>query len=66
MAKLVKNLLVEGTIIPVGSKKLTKAGRNVERYHVWLPEALNDLWAEIWRKKIKVNLYVEITGDEKL
>lgn len=67
MGKLLRELsevIVEsGGVIPVGARRVTRAGRpgsGVERYHIWLPTHLNSLWRRLNEGGVKVYVYIEI------
>lgn len=57
MGGIVEDLVREGTIIPVGDRRLTRAGVSVERYKIWLPETMNTLWRRLWEERRKVEVY---------
>ena len=51
-------LLKSRRIIPLLKKSVAKLGR--ERYVIYLPIELNELWRELHDSKKKINVYIEI------
>ncbi len=51
-------LLKSRRIIPLLKKSVAKLGR--ERYVIYLPIELNELWRELHGSKKKINVYIEI------
>jgi len=49
-------------VVYVGGRRLvrTQYGRGRYRYVVNLPIGMNELWDEVWRRRLKVNVYIEI------
>ena len=45
--------------IPLAKRGITKSG---QRYFIYLPTELNDLWRGLHEKKVKVNVIIEIPG----
>jgi hypothetical protein len=48
--------------IPVMRRKIIKAGN---RYFVYLPIDLNDIWHELHEKKTEVNIIIEIPEPQR-
>jgi len=44
-------------MVPMAGRKITKAG---QRYLIYLPIELNDLWRELHEKKVELNVIIEI------
>jgi hypothetical protein len=61
MGKSIVEFISKG-LIPLGPKKITRMSTNpdYERYLVYLPTELNDLWREIYENNKKVKVYIEI------
>jgi hypothetical protein len=49
-------------LIPLGPRKVTRMTRKPEkeRYLVYLPLELNDLWREVYESGKKIKIYIEI------
>ena len=45
--------------IPITRRKLSRAGN---RYFIYLPIDLNDIWKELHEKKVEVNVIIEVPG----
>ncbi|MCG2880826.1 MAG: hypothetical protein L7G96_05865 [Vulcanisaeta sp.] len=45
--------------IPLTKRKLSRAGN---RYYIYLPTQLNDIWRELHEKKVEVNVIIEVPG----
>jgi len=54
-------LLEKVKVIPVGARGISSVStKGKERYVLYLPTRLNDLWREIRRSKRKVLVYLKI------
>ena len=53
-------LLKSRKLLPLGSRRISKLDN--DRYVVYLPIELNDLWKELNETKVKVRVYIEIEG----
>jgi|MonGeyMetagenome_1017769.scaffolds.fasta_scaffold358977_2 hypothetical protein len=51
------SLLKQVRMVPMAGRKITKAG---QRYLIYLPIELNDLWRELHEKKVELNVIIEI------
>jgi len=51
-------LLKSRKLLPLGQRRISRLGN--DRYVVYLPVELNDLWKELNETKIKVRVYIEI------
>jgi hypothetical protein len=51
------SLLSQVRTIPLTKRKLSRAGN---RYYIYLPTQLNDIWRELHEKKVEVNVIIEI------
>jgi len=51
-------------LIPLGPKKITRMSNNPdrERYLIYLPSELNDLWREVHESGKKIKIYIEISS----
>lgn len=49
-------------LIPLGPKKITRMTTNPEkeRYLIYLPLELNDLWREVYQSGEKIKIYIEV------
>jgi hypothetical protein len=49
-------------LIPLGPKKITRMTTNPEkeRYLIYLPLELNDLWREVYQSGKKIKVYIEV------
>jgi hypothetical protein len=56
---MTSTLLKQVRTIPIARRKLSRAGN---RYFVYLPIELNDIWKELHDKKVEVNVIIEIPG----
>lgn len=65
--KGLSGVIVEsGGVIPIGARRVTRAGSpesGVERYHIWLPKQLNNLWRRLFEEDVKVYVYIEIPAE---
>lgn len=61
--EFIEALVRKGGVIPLGNKRVTRSGVAHERYNLWLPEHLNDLWRTLWKRKKKIAVYIEIPGE---
>jgi len=52
-------LLKQVKTIPITGRRITKAG---QRYLIYLPTELNDIWRELHEKKVELNVIIEIPG----
>lgn len=50
-------------LIPVGLRNLTRMSATNERYLIYLPERLNNVWRAVYGRGIRVYVYVEIPED---
>jgi len=39
-------------------RKIVRMSPNTERYLIYLPEDLNDVWKEIYERRLRVEVYV--------
>ncbi len=53
------SLLSQVRTIPLTKRKLSRAGN---RYYIYLPTQLNDIWRELHEKKVEVNVIIEVPG----
>jgi hypothetical protein len=53
------SLLSQVRTIPLTKRKLSRAGN---RYYIYLPTQLNDIWQELHEKKVEVNVIIEVPG----
>jgi hypothetical protein len=51
-------------LIPLGPKKITRMTNKPgqERYLIYLPLELNDLWREVYESGRKIKVYIEIVS----
>lgn len=62
MSDLLKSILARGgRIVLLGSRRITRSG--ADRFHIYLPQALNDLWELLWKGKAKVRVYLELVEE---
>jgi hypothetical protein len=54
---MTNTLLKHVRTIPIARRKISRAGN---RYFVYLPIELNDIWRELHEKKAEVNIIIEI------
>jgi hypothetical protein len=54
---MANTLLKHVRTIPIARRKISRAGN---RYFVYLPIELNDIWRELHEKKAEVNVIIEI------
>jgi len=56
--------IISRGLIPLGTKRITRmtSRPDQERYLVYLPIELNDLWREIYESGKKVKVYIEISS----
>ena len=61
MVKSTVEFIAKG-LMPLGLRKITRMTNRPEqeRYLVYLPVELNDLWREIYESGKKVKIYIEI------
>jgi tRNA1(Val) A37 N6-methylase TrmN6 len=52
------SLLKQVKTIPMAGRKITKAGN---RYMIYLPTELNEIWRELHEKKVELNVIIEIS-----
>jgi hypothetical protein len=43
--------------IPMAGRKISRAG---QRYFIYLPTELNEIWRELHEKKVELNVIIEI------
>jgi shikimate kinase len=55
---MLKELLRKGTVIPLGGKRVARL--NEEKYVIYLPKDLNEIWRELHEHRKKINIYIEI------
>jgi len=53
------SLIKQVKTIPITRRRLSRAGN---RYFVYLPIDLNDIWRELHEKKVEINVIIEIPG----
>ena len=51
-------LLKSRKLLPLGQRRISRLGS--DRYVVYLPVELNDLWKELNEAKVKVKVYIEL------
>mgnify|MGYP001626445815 CR=1 FL=1 len=51
-------------LIPIGLRRITKMTAREDRFLIYLPESLNDLWKWLHAKRIKINVYIELPEEE--
>jgi hypothetical protein len=56
---MANTLLKQVRTIPIPKRKLSRAGN---RYYIYLPTQLNDIWRELHEKKVEVNVIIEVPG----
>jgi hypothetical protein len=56
---MANSLLKQVRTIPITKRRLSRAGN---RYFVYLPIDLNDIWKELHEKKVEVNVIIEVPG----
>ena len=54
---MAKSLLKQVKTIPMAGRKITRAG---QRYLIYLPTELNEIWRELHEKKVELNVIIEI------
>jgi hypothetical protein len=59
MTSMASSLLKQVRTIPITKRRLSRAGN---RYFVYLPIDLNDIWKELHEKKVEVNVIIEVPG----
>jgi len=57
MTSMANSLLKQVRTIPITKRRLSRAGN---RYFVYLPIDLNDIWKELHEKRVEVNVIIEI------
>mgnify|MGYP000176752887 CR=1 FL=1 len=57
---LLREVLVNPKVLFVGSRFITRMSTKDERFLIYLPSNLNDLWRVLWGRKLKVKVYIEI------
>ena len=62
MTSMANSLLKQVRTIPITKRKLSKAGN---RYFIYLPIDLNDIWHELHEKKTEVNIIIEIPEPQR-
>jgi hypothetical protein len=62
-------LVRSGKLIDVGERSIVRAtinyGTGKPRFVINLPTTRNDLWEYIWRRRIKVKVYIELPGPDQ-
>jgi len=63
VGKSTVEFIVKG-LIPLGPKRITRMSSKPEqeRYLIYLPVELNDLWKEIYESGKKIKVYIEVSG----
>lgn len=51
-------LLKSRKLLPLGQRRISRLGN--DRYVVYLPAELNDLWKELNETRAKVKVYIEL------
>jgi hypothetical protein len=54
---MANTLLKQVGTIPMTGRRLSRAG---QRYFIYLPTELNEIWKELHEKKVKLNVIIEI------
>jgi len=66
---IIRDIIESSKAMYVGVRKITKLGRDRKlgsnRYAVCLPANLNDLWEELWSRRAKVRVYLEIVENSE-
>ena len=52
-----EKVLLLMNVIPAGERMISK---EADRYKIRLPKALNHIWEQLHKKRIKVRVYIEI------
>jgi len=60
---LIQDLVKSSKALYIGIKRITRLGDG--RYTIYLPTPQNDLWDELWRRGVKVRVYLEIVENSK-
>ena len=54
--------IISAGLIPIGERKITRLTKTkTERYILHLPTTMNDLWRELYEKKVRIKIYIEIS-----
>jgi hypothetical protein len=68
MPSSVIELVRSGRLIDVGERSIVRAsidyGPGKPRFVINLPTTRNDLWEYLWRRRIKVKIYLEVPAPE--
>jgi len=54
---MASSLLKQIKTIPITKRRLSRAG---QRYFIYLPTELNEIWRELHEKKVELNIIIEI------
>jgi hypothetical protein len=54
---MANTLLKQVRTIPMTGRRLSRAG---QRYFIYLPTELNEIWRELHEKKVELNVIIEI------
>jgi hypothetical protein len=69
MPSSVIELVRSGRLIDVGERSIVRAsidyGPGKPRFVINLPTTRNDLWGYLWKQRIKVKVYIEISGQDQ-
>ncbi|MCD6084816.1 MAG: hypothetical protein J7J20_04670 [Desulfurococcales archaeon] len=58
--KLLQEVLENPRVLYVGGRYITRMTTKGERYLIYLPSNLNDLWRVLWGNKHRIKVYIEI------
>jgi hypothetical protein len=68
MPSPVIELVRSGRLIDVGERSIVRVaidyGTGKPRFAINLPTIRNDLWEYLWRRRIKVKIYLEVPAPE--
>jgi len=69
VGSLIHEVLKQVSIIDVGERSIVRVavdyGSGKPRFAINLPTARNDLWEYLWRRRIKVKIYLEVPAPDQ-
>jgi hypothetical protein len=69
MSSPVIELVRSGKLIDVGERSIVRVaidyGSGKPRFAINLPTTRNDLWIYLWKQRIKIKVYIELSGQDQ-
>jgi len=59
---IIRSIAKSSKVLYAGTKRITKLGN--DRYAVYLPISMNDLWEELWKSRAKFRVYLEVVESD--